>query len=145
MVADLARLFAGRWPTISLDVRADGEAEWPFDRDQIHQAIWALLQDAAEAAASGAADKALVSLAVGASGPAMHVDVRDNGAGVATNDVVRIFRPFHSTKSEGTGIGLTLARQTALAHGGSRDLLPGRPTTFRLVVPRVGDDNDDRL
>jgi signal transduction histidine kinase len=141
MAAALARLFAGRWPTISLDVRADGEAEWPFDRDQIHQAIWALLQNAAEAAAPGTADKALVSLAVGASGPAMHIDVRDNGAGVATDDVVRIFRPFHSTKAEGTGIGLSLAQQIALSHGGSLDLLPGRPTTFRLVEPRAGDDD----
>jgi C4-dicarboxylate-specific signal transduction histidine kinase len=93
-------------PTISLDGRADGEAEWLFDRDQIHQVIWGLLQNAAETAASGAADEALVSLSVGASGPAMHVDVRDNGAGVANDDLVRIFRPFHSTKSEGTGIGL---------------------------------------
>jgi signal transduction histidine kinase len=44
--------------------------------------------------------------------------VRDNGPGVTLPDPSVIFRPFYTTKAEGTGVGLSLARQVVLAHGG---------------------------
>jgi two-component system nitrogen regulation sensor histidine kinase NtrY len=47
-----------------------------------------------------------------------------------------IFLPFFSTKSEGTGVGLSLARQIALAHDGALTCDPAEPrgTRFRLLL-----------
>ena len=135
LIDDLARLFSGRWPGVTLDVRADDVPEWPFDRDQLHQALWALLQNAAEAATAYRGADAHVILAIHLTGSTLIIEVRDNGPGIAPEEAARIFRPFYTTKSQGTGIGLSLARQIALGHGGALALIPTAPTTFRLTVP----------
>lgn len=133
---DLVRLFAGRWPHVVLTVRAADGPDWPLDRDQLHQALWALLQNAAEAATAGRTAEARVMLTIRFETDEMIAEVADSGDGIAPEQATRIFRPFHTTKADGTGIGLSLARQIALAHGGSLGLLSRAPTTFRLVVPR---------
>ena len=135
LVDDLSRLFSGRWPLVRLDLQVEDSLEWPLDRDQLHQAIWALLQNAAEAATAYRGADARVILAIRLTGSTLIIEVRDNGAGIAPDETARIFRPFHTTKSQGTGIGLSLARQIALGHGGLLALLPITPTTFRLSVP----------
>lgn len=129
---DLARLFAGRWPDVALSVEADDGA-WPLDRDQVNQAVWALLQNAAEAATCSPVPR--VSLRLYAGAAALTIDIEDSGGGVPAGDVTRIFRPFHTTKAEGTGVGLSLARQIALAHGGTLTLQPGAATLFRMTLP----------
>ncbi|GEM72130.1 hypothetical protein SAQ01S_18960 [Sphingomonas aquatilis NBRC 16722] len=130
---DLARLFATRWPAVALSVAADADA-WTLDRDQIVQAVWALLQNAAEAATTAHAAGAQVALRVTAS-DTLAIEIEDNGAGVPADAVARIFRPFHTTKADGTGVGLSLARQIALAHGGTLTLASDAPTRFRLTIP----------
>ncbi|MDP1028437.1 HAMP domain-containing sensor histidine kinase [Sphingomonas sp. KR1UV-12] len=129
---DLARLFAGRFPHIALAVEVADVPPWPIDRDQLTQALWALLQNAAEA--DGATR---VALAVRMTDGGLAIDVADDGAGIDADDAARIFRPFHTTKPEGTGVGLSLARQIAHAHGGTLTLEPGAGTMFRLLLPSV--------
>lgn len=131
---DLARLFAGRWPQVTLTLDA-APGSWPLDRDQISQAVWALLQNAAEAVA--ATDRRAVALVARHDAAMLTIDIEDHGNGVAADQIGRIFRPFHTTKPDGTGVGLSLARQIALAHGGALTLEPGPPTRFRLAVPSV--------
>ncbi|WP_294194337.1 HAMP domain-containing sensor histidine kinase [uncultured Sphingomonas sp.] len=132
MLDDLARLFAVRWPGVTLAVDRAAPTDWPLDRDQIGQALWALLNNAAQAASDGAAPQ--VTLSARMEGNGLALDVRDSGAGIAATDRERIFRPFHTTRAEGTGVGLSLARQIAHAHGGSLELLPDAPTTFRMTL-----------
>ena len=47
------------------------------------------------------------------------ITVDDNGPGVVASQQSEIFLPFFTTKVDGSGIGLSLARQIVLAHGGS--------------------------
>ncbi|MCL2501675.1 MAG: ATP-binding protein [Bacteroidales bacterium] len=65
------------------------------------------------------------------------IEVSDNGPGIAPDLVNQIFVPFFTTKSEGSGIGLSIARQIMRAHGGRIQVqsLPGQPTKFSLYFP----------
>ncbi len=65
------------------------------------------------------------------------ITVTDNGCGVTPEYLDQIFVPFFSTKSSGSGIGLSLARQIALAHGGGIDVghRPSGGSAFTLILP----------
>jgi signal transduction histidine kinase len=67
----------------------------------------------------------------------VRVDVVDSGPGIALADRERIFEPFISRDVDGTGLGLPIARELALALGGDVELSsePGRGSRFRLVLP----------
>jgi len=62
------------------------------------------------------------------------VQVRDNGPGIARENLDKIFVPFFSTKEKGSGIGLSLSRQIMRLHGGSISATskPGQETVFTL-------------
>jgi signal transduction histidine kinase len=137
LVEDLARLFAVRWPGVRLTADPPRDLVWSLDRDQVSQALWALLQNAAEAVCAEGTDRGHVLLAVRMLDAELAIEVRDNGGGVPPDVADRIFRPFHTTKPDGTGIGLSLARQIAHAHGGTLTLRPDVGTTFRISLPRT--------
>jgi nitrogen fixation/metabolism regulation signal transduction histidine kinase len=65
------------------------------------------------------------------------ITITDNGCGVTPESIDQIFVPFFSTKPGGSGIGLSLARQIALAHGGGIDVThrPSGGTAFTLILP----------
>ncbi len=132
---DLHQGFIRRWPQIYLGLDGPHTLRWPIDRDQLYQAIWALLHNAAEAV-DRQPDRQ-VDLRFYLDGARLVFDVLDTGTGVNPAKAVHIFRPFHTTKPGGSGIGLSLARQIAQAHGGTLELAGANPTTFRLTVPEV--------
>jgi len=62
--------------------------------------------------------------------------VRDTGQGVPDNIRERLFEPFVTGRSEGTGLGLAVVREIARAHGGEARLVPaGRGAEFEIEVP----------
>ncbi len=67
------------------------------------------------------------------------LSIRDDGVGIAAEDVARIFEPFYTTKGrgKGTGLGLAICRELATALGGaiSVESEPGRGSMFRLRIP----------
>ncbi len=70
-------------------------------------------------------------------GPMVQVDVRDDGPGVPTDVVDRIFSPFFTTKPQGTGLGLAIVRKIVNAHDGRIDMAipPSGGTLFRVTLP----------
>jgi signal transduction histidine kinase len=78
-----------------------------------------------------------VDLGLAARNGEVTVAVADTGPGVAPAQQERIFRPFWSGDGGGTGLGLTIARELALALGGRLELdsEPGRGSRFVLVLP----------
>ncbi len=134
LIKDLARLFVSRWPEAQLGIEVAEDLLATVDRDQLNQAIWALLQNAVEAA--GAA-RPSVRLSAKADDVALTIEVADDGCGVPAERVSIIFRPFVTTKVAGTGIGLSLARQIAQGHGGTLHLFDQSPTVFSLRIPKT--------
>jgi signal transduction histidine kinase len=71
----------------------------------------------------------------------VHVTVADQGIGIAADDVHKLFQPFQRLhlprEYEGTGLGLALAQQIALAHGGRIEVAsaPGQGSRFIVTLP----------
>jgi len=68
---------------------------------------------------------------------AAHVIFTDSGNGITPMLLARVFDPFVSTKPDGTGLGLPIARQIVMAHGGTIAIesSPGEGTTVRVILP----------
>lgn len=66
------------------------------------------------------------------------IDVVDNGPGVATEDRERIFRPYFTSKPDGTGIGLALAKHVIEQHDGSITLCHDESATFGASGATIG-------
>jgi signal transduction histidine kinase len=107
-----------------LAVRADVES--------LRAAILNLMTNAIEAAGPGG----IVTVRAAASGNGVCIEIGDSGRGPPGHVAETLFEPFVTTKAEGVGLGLALARQVALDHGGT--LAWSREedrTIFRLMLP----------
>lgn len=134
LFAELARLFGSDWPDLPLAVRVEPVSlAVEADPDLLAQLLINLLRNAAEAV-EGRGTVALAAAAL--KGGRVAIDVTDDGPGIAEELRQDIFLPFFSTKKEGTGVGLSLARQIALAHDGALtcEAAPGGGTRFRLLL-----------
>jgi two-component system sensor histidine kinase PilS (NtrC family) len=114
---------------------ADEDLEVRADPQQLRQIVWNLVENALR---HGGSDDAGEPIEIrcgrmpGSSRP--YLEVADRGPGVAPENVDRIFEPFYSG-GRGTGLGLFLARELALANGATLlyELRPGGGSIFRLV------------
>ncbi len=68
----------------------------------------------------------------------VHLEVEDNGTGMAPEEIEKLFTPFYTTKPSGTGLGLAISRQIIEEHLGSLSVESekGRGTIFCLHLPR---------
>ncbi|WP_066723180.1 sensor histidine kinase [Sphingomonas pituitosa] len=134
VATDLARLFATRWPDLPLAFDGEAPVRLQGDADQLSAALWALLQNAAEAV--GGAGEGRVGLSLWRDERAAWWRVWDNGPGIAPGDRGAVFRPFFTTKPQGSGVGLALARQILLGHGGDLVLVEGAGgACFEAMLP----------
>lgn len=130
---ELARLFAAAWPGIPLAVSVEpAELALEADPDMLAQVVINLLRNAGQAVEKGETPRVALTLDGGAGHPL--IEVADNGPGIPESLRQDIFLPFFTTRATGTGVGLNLARQIVVAHGGSIDLVEGPldGATFRI-------------
>jgi len=107
--------------------------EVEHDGDQIHQVLLNLLLNSLQAIDSNGK----ITVTVKPQGSMAVVEVSDNGRGIAPDHLPNIFRPFYTTKGDGTGLGLSLARRIVEDHHGRIDVSSalGKGTTFAVVLP----------
>ena len=113
-----------------------------MDRIEVQQVVLNILRNAIEAFEGP--DERKIHITTQATGPRqVHVDIRDNGPGLARAIADDPFRPFQTTKADGLGIGLAISRTIIDAHGGR--LWAESPqeggAVFHFSLP-VGDGSD---
>ncbi len=110
-----------------------------MDAQQIEQVFINLVRNAAQALASQPGARR-ISVRAFTDGIWVAVSVRDNGPGVPAELRERIFDSFVTTKSDGTGLGLSLCKRFVEAHGGSLEILAsatGEGACFQFRLPAI--------
>jgi signal transduction histidine kinase len=109
------------------------------DPDQLGQALLNLLHNAAEAVATF--EDGRIEVVCAFARDSVSIEVQDNGQGAGSHQFDEMFVPFFTTKVGGSGIGLPMARQIALLHGGKLTGWPNpaRGMTFRITLPAPPD------
>lgn len=104
-----------------------------IDPEQIKQVLLNLVINAIQAMPAGGE----VVLRAGRQGGAVGIEVRDEGVGIDTEDVERIFDPFFTRREGGTGLGLSIAYRIVSQHGGHIEARrnPGKGMTFIVSLP----------
>jgi signal transduction histidine kinase len=119
---------------IQIELRQAADlAEVEHDSDQIHQVFLNLLLNAVQATDG----PGTVSVDVGSRGDFATVDVTDTGRGIPPKYLPNIFRPFFTTKGNGTGLGLSLARRIVEEHHGRIEVssIEGKGSKFTVLLP----------
>jgi signal transduction histidine kinase len=145
---DLRDPLRNAWQTARAEFDGRGSKLHPLDPDMpaipvrgdavaLEQLFLNLLLNAAQALDAGAEARGQIHLENGI----VEVTLMDQGRGMGEAELATVFEPFHSTRATGTGLGLTIARRIAQAHGG--DVLvessAGAGTTVRVRLPWAGE------
>ena len=120
LLTDIVRVFERSVAASDIEIELELPAECPeleIDDTLLTQALLNMLKNAAEATADRPVP-GRVRLSLGYDREEMRIFVSDNGCGVPHDLAEQMFHAFVTTKPEGSGTGLNLARQIALAHGG---------------------------
>jgi signal transduction histidine kinase len=107
--------------------------EVEHDSDQVHQVLLNLLLNAVQAM-EGAGT---VRVEIGTREGYANVVVSDSGRGISPQNLPNIFRPFYTTKGDGTGLGLSLAHRIVEDHHGRIEVssVVGKGSQFTVVLP----------
>jgi signal transduction histidine kinase len=105
------------------------------DPELLAHAVLNLLRNAIRATGEAQAPEVLLKVQREANGRC-RIDVEDNGPGIPEDRRDDIFLPFYTTHKGGSGVGLSFARQVALAHGGAISALeaPAGGADIRIVI-----------
>ena len=133
LVQSVARLMASELEEAKVTLELapmDAQLTVLADAELLEQVLINLLGNARDAVASQEAPRIL--LTTERVKDRVRISVQDNGPGIATEHLDKIFIPFFTTKPQGTGIGLALSRQIIRAHQGSLTVStqPNQGSTF---------------
>ena len=134
LVADLQHLY----PDSIFHYEIENEDQrLQMDRSQIEQVLINLLKNAQEAVENEEIPYVRLTTHLSSNKRDFIISITDNGKGILPEVMERIFVPFFTTKTNGSGIGLSICKQIVTLHGGTitASSKPGEKTTFSVVLP----------
>ena len=147
VLPDILRLTAPEFERRGVTVGASFDGRLPrtwLDPQGLRQVVLNLLKNGLDALTGGGSLSIRTRLADG--GDRMILEVENDGPPLDPDVLPLLFRPFHSTKAGGTGLGLYLSRQIARDHGGDlvAENLPTTGVRFTLLLPLERRKRGDR-
>ena len=118
--------------------------------DQLRQVFLNLLLNAQQSIEGAGTIRIATSVYDQAIQPTISVQISDTGRGIPEPDQARIFEPFFSTRTKGTGLGLWVTQDIVRHHGGRIEVssAEGQGTTFNIILPvdspTLSENNADR-
>lgn len=106
----------------------------PMDVDKLQQALFNLVKNAMESISG----EGVVTISLRTNGRNSRIiSISDTGCGMTAEEVNKIFNPEYTTKQKGLGLGLSLAHEIILGHGGEIRVLSreNEGTTFEVILP----------
>ena len=133
---DLIDSTAGFLETLKISLQFECEIldlDFVGDEAKLRQAVINLLKNAAESSPAGST----ILLRISADTQMLCMEVTDRGCGIGKEYLSKIFEPFHTTKSYGTGLGLPIVKRIVDSHGGrlSINSTEGAGTTVQMFLP----------
>lgn len=118
-----------------IELYAEDMAVVEGDGDQLRQVFTNLILNAVQAMPQGGV-LGIRSAPVG-SGDHYEVKISDTGVGIELENLRQVFNPFYTTKSNGTGLGLSVSYGIIREHGGCIDVesIPGHGSSFTVLLP----------
>jgi signal transduction histidine kinase len=121
---------------VTLDRQIDGDGAMQGDAEKLRRVVINLVSNALDAL--GDRGRVEVHMGENLAGTEVWLRVADDGPGIDEETRERLFSPFHTTKTGGTGLGLALCRKLVDAHAGRIEVSsePGQGTEFVVTFPR---------
>lgn len=125
---------------VHFEARFDPNIVINADLDKLKQVFINLIKNAVEAMPYGG----MVKIESEVADSMLTLSVIDNGMGIP--DTKRVFEPFYTTKSTGTGLGLPIVQEILNHHGGDLqiDSTPGSGSTIKVILPLSGLSDSDQ-
>ncbi len=141
---EIVEEFKNALPAMDIDLGTDFDQQEVlvlFDRSQLHQAVWKLMENALQhAGCDGVPPLVRIKTKQLSKTGYCLISVEDNGPGISDEQVQHIFEPFYTTNKQGSGLGLYIARQLCEVNQAELtvDSVPGQGTCFhiRLALAR---------
>jgi len=114
--------------------QAKGLPTVPADETQVKQAFFNIIKNALQAIGDGG----ILKIRTEVTSRFVSICFEDNGPGIAPDDLGAIYEAYHTTKEEGSGLGLMIVQRILRDHGGEIEICstPERGTAFTLHFPR---------
>lgn len=112
---------------------------------QIQQVLLNLVRNAIDAMRDDEGQRRTIVIRTDAGDDGMvGIEVADTGPGLEPEHEFRLFTPFHTTKPDGLGLGLSISRSLVESHGGELQYRPNAPrgAVFRFTLPAAKGDAD---
>lgn len=122
LIESVLRLYSSRLKNKNIAVeRAFGDCPPIYGvAGELKQVIANLIANAADAVSHGGAIKVRLECVEDGAASMAHIEIEDDGPGIASENIDRIFEPFFTTKEDvGTGLGLWITKEIVDRHGGS--------------------------
>ena len=121
----------------------DGEISLRCDAEKLRRALLNLLKNSVEALPRGGGR---VNVSARRLGKAVEIIIADNGAGMTESELERIKKPYFTTKTNGSGLGLHIARNIIREHSGRLSMTSekGKGCAVRISLPRAARERRPR-
>ena len=139
LARDALRMFQVQTAETNVETLVTTQGDVPpvlADSEALRSALTNLIINGLQAM-DGRGGKITIALSAKDGGRRVRIDVSDNGRGIATDDISKVFEPYFSTKETGTGLGLAIVKKAVDDHRGTITVKSkeGEGTTFTITLP----------